>query len=228
MARFSFDGAGGVVAGRPHLATPRDTIEGVYRRSVQPLVLQALGLEVLHASAVLTASGVVALCGPTGAGKSTLAAALAQRGYAAWADDALVIDFARGGPEAVRLPFERRLRQPSRAFLGALPEPALAGGGAEPARAPLAFVGLLEPAPAGAPTEIARLAPTAAFPALLPHAVCFTVGDAEGRRRLVTRYLAIASAIPVCTVPVEPRFEALAGLIRRLGAILGPPERGAG
>lgn len=59
---------------------------------VLPNVSLARGREVLHASAVETPLGVVALAAPSGAGKSTLAIELVRRGWPLFADDALVLD----------------------------------------------------------------------------------------------------------------------------------------
>ena len=65
------------------------------------LIAQALpfaavlqGLEVLHASAVVTEQGAVAFLGPSGAGKTTLALALCGRGPGFLADDVLAIEVA--------------------------------------------------------------------------------------------------------------------------------------
>jgi Mrp family chromosome partitioning ATPase len=74
--------------------------------SVVPLVLPLFGIEPLHASAVRTASGTLAVLGRSGAGKSTVAAALVSAGGSLQADDACAID-ADGrlwpGPPFLRL-----------------------------------------------------------------------------------------------------------------------------
>lgn len=53
---------------------------------------------VLHASAVEVNGKAVAFCGASGTGKSTLAAALAQRGYRLITDDICAITLPPGGP----------------------------------------------------------------------------------------------------------------------------------
>lgn len=58
---------------------------------VLPVVAIARGYEALHAAAVETPTGVVAIAGASGAGKSTLAAELLRRGYRLFSDDVLVI-----------------------------------------------------------------------------------------------------------------------------------------
>lgn len=59
---------------------------------VLPVVAIARGYEALHASAVQTAFGTVAIAGASGAGKSTLAAELLRRGHRLFTDDVLVLD----------------------------------------------------------------------------------------------------------------------------------------
>lgn len=58
---------------------------------VLPVVAIARGYEALHAAAVETPAGVVAIVGASGAGKSTLAAELLRRGHRLFSDDVLVI-----------------------------------------------------------------------------------------------------------------------------------------
>lgn len=60
-----------------------------------PLVLAHDRLTVLHASASVTPAGLVAFIGPTGAGKSTMAAAFGARGCPAAADDAVMLRLDR-------------------------------------------------------------------------------------------------------------------------------------
>src|SRR5436190_16160566 len=64
---------------------------------VAPLAM-SLEAPVLHASSVAVDGALVAFAGPTGAGKSTIAAALARRAHAIGADDALLLE---PGGEAV-------------------------------------------------------------------------------------------------------------------------------
>lgn len=66
---------------------------------VLPNVSLAHGREALHASAVETPLGVVAIAAPSGTGKSTLAAQLTQRGWPLFADDVLILE---QGPTAVK------------------------------------------------------------------------------------------------------------------------------
>jgi len=68
-----------------------ETLRHLLLDRVLPLVLNLLGLDVLHATAVLTPAGVCAFIGPAGAGKSTLAASFGTAGYAPFCDDCLVV-----------------------------------------------------------------------------------------------------------------------------------------
>ena len=64
--------------------------------SVMAFVLRLRGVTCLHASAVAVDGEAVALVGPAGAGKSTLAAALANRGHAVIADDVVALSHRDG------------------------------------------------------------------------------------------------------------------------------------
>src|SRR5215218_2395408 len=58
--RFGRDGAGVTAIAQPPIR--EDWILDAYYRNVLPIVLQVRGQEALHASAVLTSRGVIALC----------------------------------------------------------------------------------------------------------------------------------------------------------------------
>ncbi len=73
-------------------ATDRDLVAGAFARRLQPIILQALGRQAIHASAVLGRGGVLAFCGVGHSGKSTLAFAMARIGFRQVADDALVLE----------------------------------------------------------------------------------------------------------------------------------------
>jgi hypothetical protein len=73
---------------------------------VQAILWHQRGLLPLHASSVSIKGKAIAIAGDTGAGKSTLAAALAGRGCSVLADDISIID-----PQTMSvLPGQRRLR----------------------------------------------------------------------------------------------------------------------
>jgi energy-coupling factor transporter ATP-binding protein EcfA2 len=176
-------------------------------------MLPALGLEVIHASAVTGTRGVVALCGESGAGKSTLAVSLAHRGYAIWADDAVAVDTAGCQAAAVPLPFTIRLRSDSARFFDREGAP---GGSiaSVPQRAepePLALLCMLELAPdAAAAVGVERLDAASACRAALAHAYCFSVKDPAHKRRTIERYLAMVARVPAYEVRFRHGFEHLA------------------
>jgi hypothetical protein len=105
----------GTIEVSPNSGVSSDAIDDAHRRLALPLVLAALGHQVLHGSAVSMSPGVVALCAPSGVGKSTLAYALTRRGLPAVADDAVALELSSAAPLVIPLPFALRLRQPSKA-----------------------------------------------------------------------------------------------------------------
>ena len=168
-----------------------------YHRFALPIFLQARGFEVLHASAVVGLTGVVAFCGPSGSGKSTLAYALGARGFEPWADDVVVLSPAR---EAVRLPFRHRLSADALAHI----EP-------RSPESPTPFVGralarfcLLERAEV---TEISRLAPSDAFVALYRQSLAFDLSDAGRNEAMLASYFELAERIPVHRLRYRPSFD---------------------
>lgn len=64
---------------------------------VVPAVSVMRGYEALHAAAVLSPSGAVAIAAPSGTGKTSLALSLIERGWPLVADDVVVLSPAPGG-----------------------------------------------------------------------------------------------------------------------------------
>lgn len=92
LADFSVDTNGREIVCVPGPETPPDTLRHLLLDQVLPLVLNLKGREALHATAVLTPLGVCAFTGPTGTGKSTLAASFLFAGYPFLSDDCLVLE----------------------------------------------------------------------------------------------------------------------------------------
>ncbi len=241
IALYGYSGAGARWLHVPDLATFRFTspdevtaivaggaadgrILDAYWRTVLPLALQSFGCEVLHASAVVGRRGVAAFCALPETGKSTIAYGLTRRGYAPWADDAVVFRESEGRLHAIPLSFRLRLRPPSASYFARHGEPAASevarrSGGR---RRRLSHVFVLERSPraAGATVEVHRLAPGAALSAVLTHAHSFSEDDPARKRRLVEQYLALVAGVPVFRVRFPDDLERLGDLLDRLEGAL--------
>jgi hypothetical protein len=217
LVSFRFDDEGRTEA-FPERRLQPEFVREFFSRTVQPLVLQALGWETLHASAVELSGRLVGVCGDCGSGKSTIAYALARRGYRQLADDAVVIRTAPGGIEALDLPFAVRLRPASETFFrarsdaglgaGRFTSPASTGRPTQLVSALFVITRMRE----GAPTAT-RLSPGAAFQALLPHARCFDARDRDVRRRVLENYLAIADRVAVFDLRFADGLEGLPAVL---------------
>lgn len=98
---FLIDAAAGRIAYRPKDASveaSRTRWEHRLGSTAVPLLAAELGALPLHASAAAVDGRAVIICGVTGRGKSTLAAALAARGHRPIAEDGLVVDVAGRDP----------------------------------------------------------------------------------------------------------------------------------
>ena len=150
-------------------------------------------VETLHASAVVAAPGVVALCARSGTGKSTLARRLHRRGYAIWEDDAVVWTAS-----------------PVDGILTLAP-------GAETDTRPLAAVFVLERID-GNITPIANIEMgSAALTSVLPHAHLHPADDRR-QREFLLRYIQLAATVPVVRVRFQPdasRIDALCDVIEQ-------------
>lgn len=161
--------------------TPDDVVRARLLGEIFAVLLRQRGLLVVHACAVASDDGAVCLVGESGWGKSTLAEAFCQRGYALLTDDVVAIEPGRdGGPPHVIPSYPQiRLREDAAAFLvpdgdGLTPMsrngPKVARNGvamaAEPV--PLRALYFLEPG-YREQTEIAPVAPTEAVVRLVSH-----------------------------------------------------------
>jgi hypothetical protein len=200
-----------------------DRIEDAYRRIGLPLALQALGTEVLHASAVLTPGGVVAFCAVSGVGKSTIAFALSRRGYTHWADDSVAMDASGPRIRAIPIPFRVRLKNEAaeyfRAELESVPQDTLAFcADSEPL---LALVLLQRAVEQDRPNvEIVPVTPSAAFPALLEHAHCFSLMDPDRKRKMMSTYLEITNRIPVYEMRFQSGLEKTQKILNELEKVI--------
>ena len=197
----------------------RERLDDLYRRTVVPLFMQAVGYETLHASAVTGSSGVLAFCGERGAGKSTIAYALARRGFAQYADDTLVLDVGDAAVTTQPLPFTPRLRPASAAFFNDAGRGHATTGSPEPR--PLAGVFILRRAAEGSRSEVVRLPASHALPAVLAHAHCFEPENAGARRRLLQMSLEISTRVAIVEVTFARGLEGLDALLDDMLAAAG-------
>ena len=91
LADFVYDTSSDSIRCIPQAKTPAHTLHHLLLDQVLPLVLNYKGNEVLHGAAVVTPYGACAFVGPTGAGKSTLAASFLSAGYSVLTDDCVVL-----------------------------------------------------------------------------------------------------------------------------------------
>jgi hypothetical protein len=185
------------------------------------------GLELLHASAVTTAHGLIALVARTGGGKSSLAAEFMSRGATLFADDIVALAesggevIAQPGPPLMNLP---RVLAPAQvggrvvADFGDERWVALDDAGAPARASPLAAVVLLDRAPG----ETARCATVDATSlTLLPHAVSLPHLADRARRRFDI-FGSVSASTPVLSLHADPAVppSELADLVeRRLAAL---------
>ena len=203
------------------------SIVDTFSRILQPVILQALGWEALHAGAAVAPAGVLAFCGRAGSGKSTLAFAMQQAGWKQFADDALVLRLDQDCVTACPLPFRPELKPASRAHFGNAHLP--------PAQqtqpdVPLVGVFLLKQDIGLMSPRVSLIPKARAFVELLAHAHCFDLCDSTHRRRLVDDYLRVAARVPIFTLEYQPNFQHLPQLTRAVVeavTIMDPSADGA-
>jgi hypothetical protein len=221
FATYGFALADRFVTAYPAPGCPLSDIFDVYGRSVLPIVLQVLGFEALHASAIVSGGGVVVFAGRSKVGKSTLAFGLSGRGFRQWSDDAVVFRMAGDTPEAVPLPFTVRLR-PNGPVAGA------PSGEIKPQKTPLPITGVcllsrLEHDAPGAPTRIRAMRPVEALQGFLTHAHEFDPSNMERRRRMLDAYLALAAVVPTFEVQFRADSDAFDDFLDRIMTAIGWP-----
>lgn len=204
-----------------------EVIEDVYQRAVLPMALQAHGDEVVHASAVIMEGSVVAFCGRSQTGKSTVAYGMHRRGYRVWADDTLVFDASAATVQAIPYPHRLRIRTEAAEYFG-VPDSrrrdtsswtALEQAQEEPAR--LACIFLLEPqAQDETLVETFRLAPAQALTSVIEHAYWFRLDNAERTRRMIETYFRLATRVPVFRMRFRAVLDQLPEILDRAESIV--------
>ena len=232
--RFAVDPAGrrvwaGWAAGSPVQAV--GDAAGLLLGPVLGGVLRLRGDVGLHGCVMGIGPHAVALLGPAGVGKSTIAATLAGRGHAVMSDDVVALTEPTGGGWLAHPGYPRLRVRPG--TLAALAGPVPDGGEVitgidkryielsldpeapvwrfEPRRLPLAALYLLERRSGAPHPEIRPVAGAAALAALVgqqrrPLAPL----DPAGRARELTRLGALAAAVPVRRVECPEGLETVA------------------
>lgn len=213
--RFAIEGVAGfeVRGGEEILVDPfpgvsEDLVRISILGSCMSLILHARGKLVLHGSAVVIDGGAVAIVGPHGFGKSTLAATLASRGHPFLTDDLLAIDLGGDDPRVLPGPARSKLWPDALEALGqevdALPRlrPDLEKRGFRLSNPftgvpPLAGILVLE---AGASLETLEVGPHEALDVLLQN----WFGIRFGSRLLEAEFLAPALERCARLIPATP------------------------
>ncbi|MEP6506948.1 MAG: hypothetical protein ABJC63_01885 [Gemmatimonadales bacterium] len=202
----------------------REMIEDSYRRAALPLALQARGMEVLHASGVAAPAGVLAICGRSTMGKSTLAYALSRRGFALWSDDAIAVSTSDAGIMCLPVPAAIRLRRSSRAHFEADGENVPAGVlKISPEPLPLAVIVVIQRTsgpPDPARISLERIPGARALRELLPHAYSFSLADRSRKQLMLRQYSGLAASVPVFRLEFGTGLALLPALLDTLETLL--------
>jgi hypothetical protein len=186
-----------------------EEISDTFDRLLQPIILQALGKQALHAAASVGPSGTIAFCGSAGSGKSTLGFAMGQAGYRQLADDALVLQLEQDQVSVCPLPFAQKLRQASRLHFRYADQVPATRVDVRPADLALSAIFLLRQDVQIERPQLTLLSQAQAFSALLAHAHCYDAQDPSHTRRLVDSYLAMVSLVPVFVFQYRPDLQQL-------------------
>jgi hypothetical protein len=199
---------------------------------VVPLML-SLDALVLHASSVITGGGTAVFVGPGGAGKSTLALALARAGCAMVSDDGLLLrqetDRVLGTPAYAGV----RLWEDSAAALGADAGSSVAGASANkncyretPAFAsdapPLAGIHVVDPRPSPGVT-FDRLSGADAVIEIVRQTYRLALDDGAALARQLDDIVALTRRVPVWRLSFPRALADLAPLAASIAARLPAP-----
>ena len=215
IATYRLGGQAGEAVAAPVASVER--VGDAYERTVLPFALAAAGQEVLHASGVAGKHGVVALCGDSGTGKTTLAMALATRGHQLWADDAVAFDASTTPVRALPLPFAMNVRPASAEFFyGRAESHRVIGLHHTHEPKPMAAVVMAnrdEGDRLAAPALVERLDPASALPLALHHGYCFDPDDQERRQGMIDAYLDLVTRVPIYQLEFRARFADLEAVV---------------
>jgi len=197
-----------------------DSIHDAYHRRVLPMALQVRGREVLHASAVCAPAGVIAFCGVSESGKSTIAHAFDRRGRHVWADDVVGFEITKEGPVTMRLPFRIRLRRPSPdGFTIKAIQPNGANGDRQKSQRLAAVCILRKSDKLKTNVELEYLPPATTFAAILPHAYFFSFRDSARKRLMIQNYLELVARVPIYELRFRSGLENLDAMLDAIETI---------
>jgi hypothetical protein len=183
--------------------------------TVEPIILQGLGWQVLHASASVTSRGaVLVFCGTSGSGKSTLAYAMQAAGHGQFADDSVVLSRTGAGVVAWPRPFVPSLRPASLAHFTRHPPRVrtFARPPREACRLGAIFLVRQDAALADG-VSVSPVPRQRAFAALLPHVHAIDAGAGPAARDLVEFYLGVVESTPVLEVAYRPDLSQIDRLV---------------
>jgi hypothetical protein len=225
---FTFSDNDERVVAIPESRTLSVLIEDLFWRSALPLILQMQGYGALHASAVMTSSGVVGFCAAAGKGKSTLAYGLSLRGYPVWTDDALVFDAIQEPVLTAALPFKVRMRTGPAEYYrtSRLSKQDHSLWQRDFQRAPLktapvrAVIVLKRNLDESKAVSIGEIKGTQALSELLEQAYAFSLRNIEQRRSISEQYINLTARVPTYALNFPTGLQKLPAILEHLDRFL--------
>lgn len=223
LARFVYDRINHLVTAYAPPQAGHDFINQIYLENTLPFILSLRGYEVIHASAVLTAKGVVAFSALSGTGKSTFAYTLQTRGYVVWADDVVIFRPNQDAFLCAPIPFNLRLYPETivevknyildhqsgidrDTTLQLEPKPFAA----------ICLLKRIDEENAQDNVSIVKLPLQEAYTQLLPHAYNFELNNPTRSRQMMVSYLNLVSTIPIYQLSYTKGMSSLSKLIDNL------------
>jgi hypothetical protein len=227
VGRFRLPRAGERTEVHPFPGVSVDAVLQSFARIVSPVVAHRRGLEVLHASAIHTADGVVAFAAPSGTGKSSLAHMLERRGHAIWADDVVAFDGQGSPPSTLKLPYASSVDSELIARTNGRRQIAARGPKPTPGdAAPLTAVYLIRrdhALAAGAISHPRRLSPPHAFQRAFEHAFFHDAPTLERKRETFSHFLCLATSVPVLEFRFGPGLDGVDRLADEVEPLIAIP-----